>query len=116
LALEDGDAADAVELLDAARTIDRGVSPRTRPALLRTLGRAHAASGDLARAIAVLSEAFDQVAGEPHDVALTAQFGTLLASAYTEHGQPAAAERILDTVLADEAVLAANDGAELEWR
>jgi tetratricopeptide (TPR) repeat protein len=115
LELEDGDAARAVELLNAARTTDRGVSPRTRPALLRALGRAYAAGGDLARAIAVLSEAFDQVAGEPHDVALTAQFGTLLASAYTEHGQPAAAERVLDTVLADEAVLA-GDGAEVEWR
>jgi tetratricopeptide (TPR) repeat protein len=104
-----------VGLLEEALDVDPRPTPRDRPGLYRALGRAHAGSGDLVRGIAVLRTAFDEVAGEPADVALMAQLGTFLANAYTDNGDFGEAERVLAAIISHEVELAPGNAVRLEW-
>jgi tetratricopeptide (TPR) repeat protein len=115
LALELRDDSRAVGLLEEALDVDPRPTPRDRPGLYRALGRAHAGSGDLVRGIAVLRTAFDEVAGEPADVALMAQLGTFLANAYTDNGDFGEAERVLAAIISHEVELAPGNAVRLEW-
>ena len=105
----------AIELLEDARQADTRTGPRERPALHRALGRAYAGTGDLPRAIATLTRAFDDAAAKPADAALLTQFGTYLANAYTDSGRFAEAEQVLARVLQHEAELAPGNAVRLEW-
>ncbi len=115
LAVEQRRDARAIALLEDALAADPRATPRERPALHRALGRAYAGSGDLIRAIAVLRSAFDDVAGDPPDVALMAQMGTYLANAYTDNGDFAEAEQVLAAIISHEAELAPGNAVRLEW-
>src|SRR6185312_11501572 len=99
LALDSRDDARAVELLEQARVCGQPPTARERPSLYRALGRAHAGTGDLIQAAAVLQTAFDEVSDAPVDPALMVQFGSYLANAYTDRGRFADAEQVLRRVL-----------------
>jgi tetratricopeptide (TPR) repeat protein len=88
---------------------------RERPALYRALGRAHAGTGDLIQAAAVLQTAFDEVADQPVDAALMVQFGSYLANAYTDRGRFADAERVLRRVLRHEHEIDPANLIRLDW-
>jgi tetratricopeptide (TPR) repeat protein len=115
LALDGGDEARAVELLEQARVCGPTPSARERPALYRALGRAHAGTGDLIQAAAVLQAAFDEVADTPVDAALMVQFGSYLANAYTDRGRFADAEQVLRRVLRHEHEIDAANLIRLDW-
>lgn len=80
IALQDRRDGEAVDLLEQALESGSATGPRERPALHRALGRAHAGTGDLARAIAVLQAGFDEASTAPADPALMVLFGTYLAN------------------------------------
>jgi transcriptional regulator with XRE-family HTH domain len=92
----------AIELFGEALDADPGICPRERPALYQALGRAHAGTGDVGRAVAVLQDAFDDASREPLDVPLMVRFGSYLANAHTDHGRFAEAERVLARLLRHE--------------
>jgi transcriptional regulator with XRE-family HTH domain len=99
LAMAERDDARAARLFEEARSADGPVSARVRPALYVALGRAYAGTGDLARSVAVLGEAFEDARAEPADVRLMVRFGTAFANAYTDQGEFAQAEAVLGEVL-----------------
>lgn len=115
LALDSGDEARAVELLEQARACGPTPTARERPALYRALGRAHTGTGDLIQAAAVLQTAFDEVADDPVDAALAVQFGSYLANAYTDRGRFADAEQALRRVLRHEPEIDAANLIRLDW-
>jgi tetratricopeptide (TPR) repeat protein len=115
LALDSGDDARAVELLEQARACGPTPGARERPALYRALGRAHTGTGDLIQAAAVLQTAFDEVADDPVDAALAVQFGSYLANAYTDRGRFADAEQALRRVLRHERDIDAANLIRLDW-
>ncbi len=90
-------------------------SARERPALYRALGRAHAGTGDLIQAAAVLQAAFDEVCEAPADAALMVQFGSYLANAYTDRGRFADAEQVLSRVLRHEREIDGANLLRLDW-
>jgi transcriptional regulator with XRE-family HTH domain len=101
------------EALEAAAT---AATSRARPALHETLGRAHAGLGRMDRSISVLRAALDDVLEEPADPGLAVRFGVLLASAYTDAGQPDDAYGTLEAISRFRAVLADPIAlARLEW-
>jgi tetratricopeptide (TPR) repeat protein len=106
---------EAVDLLEQALATGASTGPRERPALHRALGRAHAGTGDLTRAIAVLRKGFDEAASDPPDPALMVLFGTYLANAYTDTGRFGDAEAVLERVVAHERDLAPGNALRLEW-
>jgi tetratricopeptide (TPR) repeat protein len=106
---------DAVALLDQARATGTATGPRERPALHRALGRAHAGTGDIARATAVLRAAFDDATADPADATLMVLFGTYLANAFTDAGRFGEAEEVLARVLTREGDLAPGNVLRLEW-
>jgi tetratricopeptide (TPR) repeat protein len=105
----------AAALLQSALDLDVPAGPRERPALHRALGRAYAGMGDLTRAIAVLSAAFDDASADPPDAALMTLFGTFLANAYTDAGLFGEAEAALARVLRHRPDLAPGNVVRLEW-
>jgi len=113
-ARRDGEAARLCE--EAMRVSPVPATSRARPGLHETLGRALAGLGRMDRSIAVLRAALDEAVEEPADPGLAVRFGVLLASAYTDAGQPEDAYQTLDTisrfrdVLGDPVAL-----ARLEW-
>lgn len=115
LALDAGEDAEAVGLLEQARACGPTPSARERPALYRALGRAHAGTGDLIQAAAVLQMAFDEVADEPVDAALMVQFGSYLANAYTDRGRFADAEQVLRRALRHEGEIDPANLIRLDW-
>jgi tetratricopeptide (TPR) repeat protein len=116
LALDTRDDARAVELLEQARACGPAPpSARERPALYRALGRAHAGTGDLIQAAAVLQAAFDEVCAEPVDAALMVQFGSYLANAYTDRGRFSDAEQVLTRVLRHERDIDGANLLRLDW-
>ncbi len=115
LALDAGEDAQAVDLLEQARACGPAPSARERPALYRALGRAHACTGDLIQAAAVLQTAFDEVADEPVDAALMVQFGSYLANAYTDRGRFADAEQVLRRALRHEGEIDSANLIRLDW-
>jgi transcriptional regulator with XRE-family HTH domain len=115
LALDGGDDGRAVDLLEQARVCGPTPTARERPALYRALGRAHAGTGDLIQAAAVLQTAFDEVADEPVDAALMVQFGSYLANAYTDRGRFADAEQVLRRVLRHEHEIDPANLIRLDW-
>lgn len=106
LAADAGHDARAVALLERARDRDPAAGARLRPGLFEELGRSYAAEGDLARAIAVLRDALQDVSRAPADPSAIVRFGLYLASALTDHGDFAGAEQALAAVLAHERSLA----------
>ena len=115
LALDKRDDARAVELLEQARACGPAPGARERPALYRALGRAHAGTGDLIQAAAVLQAAFDEVCAEPVDAALMVQFGSYLANAYTDRGRFSDAEQVLTRVLRHEREIDGANLIRLDW-
>ena len=115
LALDGRDDARAVELLEEARTCGPMPSARERPALYRALGRAHAGTGDLIQAAAVLQAAFEEVCEAPADAALMVQFGSYLANAYTDRGRFSDAEQVLSRVLRHEREIDGANLLRLDW-
>jgi tetratricopeptide (TPR) repeat protein len=115
LALDQRNDARAVDLLEQARAIGPPPSPRERPALYRALGRAHAGTGDLIQAAAVLQAAFDEVCEAPVDAALMVQFGSYLANAYTDRGRFSEAEQVLGRVLRHEREIDGANLLRLDW-
>lgn len=116
LALERRDDQQAINLLEAARAAEPRVSPRERPNLYRSLGRAYAGIGDLAHAVAILRTAFEDALAPPPDVSLMVRFGTYLANAFTDRGRFAEAEGVLADVVRHEAdILDPTNRVRLEW-
>jgi transcriptional regulator with XRE-family HTH domain len=115
LALDARDDARAVGLLEQARVCGPPPTARERPALYRALGRAHAGTGDLIQAAAVLQAAFDEVSDDPIDAALMVQFGSYLANAYTDRGRFADAEQVLRRVLRHEREIDGVNLIRLDW-
>ena len=115
LALDSREDARAVELLEQARVCGPPPTPRERPSLYRALGRAHAGTGDLIQAAAVLQTAFDEVSDTPVDPALMVQFGSYLANAYTDRGRFADAEQVLRRVLRHEHEIDGANLIRLDW-
>jgi transcriptional regulator with XRE-family HTH domain len=115
LALDHRDDARAVDLLEQARACGPAPSARERPALYRALGRAHAGTGDLIQAAAVLQAAFDEVCEAPADAALMVQFGSYLANAYTDRGRFSDAEQVLARVLRHERDIDGANLLRLDW-
>jgi transcriptional regulator with XRE-family HTH domain len=116
IALDERDDGRAVALFDEARDLDDAADARSRPTLFLSLGRAHAASGDMARSLAVLRHAFEDVASAPVDPVLLVRFGTFLAYSYTDAGRPGDAELVLAQVLRHEAELTDPlSRARLSW-
>jgi transcriptional regulator with XRE-family HTH domain len=115
LALDRREDARAVELLEQARATGPAPTARERPALFRALGRAHAATGDLIQAAAVLQAAFDQVCAAPADPALMVQFGSYLADAYTDRGRFSDAEAVLSRVLRHDGEVDSAHLVQLDW-
>jgi tetratricopeptide (TPR) repeat protein len=113
-ARRDGEAARLCE--EAIAVSPLPATGRARPGLHETLGRAQAGLGRMDRSIAVLRSALDEAVAEPADPGVAVRFGVLLASAYTDAGQPEDAYRTLETitrfrdVLTDPVAL-----ARLEW-
>jgi tetratricopeptide (TPR) repeat protein len=106
IAAEAGRDEQAATLLERARTCDPAATPRTRPGLYEELGKAYAAQGDLVQACLVLEAALADAREAPADPSAVARFGLFLASALTDRGDFAAAERTLTEVLAVEPDLA----------
>jgi tetratricopeptide (TPR) repeat protein len=97
LELREGRPAEAVELLEQALTLFGG-DPASRPSLAEGLGRAHAALGEFAPAIALFrrcAETFD-AAG---DVLGSIRFACLLGYALTDSGNFAEAESVVAKAL-----------------
>jgi tetratricopeptide (TPR) repeat protein len=115
LALDQRDDARAVDLLEQARACGPAPSARERPALYRALGRAHAGTGDLIQAAAVLQAAFDEVSEDPVDASLMVQFGSYLANAYTDRGRFSDAEQVLSRVLRHERDIDGANLLRLDW-
>ncbi|HEY3766319.1 MAG TPA: helix-turn-helix domain-containing protein [Gaiellales bacterium] len=115
LALDQGDDARAVELLDEARSTGQAPSARDRPALFRALGRAHTGTGDLIQAAAVLQGAFDEVCEPPADTSLMVQFGSYLANAYTDRGRFSEAEQVLTRILRHDGDVDGANLVRLDW-
>ena len=103
------------DLLEQARACGPAPSARERPALYRALGRAHAGTGDLIQAAAVLQAAFDEVCEAPADAALMVQFGSYLANAYTDRGRFSDAEQVLSRVLRHEREIDGANLLRLDW-
>jgi len=113
-ARRDGEAARLCE--DAIRAAPGPATSRARPALHETLGRAYAGLGRMDRSIDVLRMALDEALAEPADPGLAVRFGVLLASAYTDAGQPDEAFRTLEAISAGRDVLRDPvELARLEW-
>jgi transcriptional regulator with XRE-family HTH domain len=113
-ARRDGEAARLCE--DAIRAAPGPATSRARPALHETLGRAYAGLGRMDRSIEVLRVALDEALAEPADPGLAVRFGVLLASAYTDAGQPDDAFRTLEAISAGRDVLRDPvELARLEW-
>ncbi len=115
LALDQRGDARAVDLLEQARACGPAPSARERPALYRALGRAHAGTGDLIQAAAVLQAAFDEVSEDPVDASLMVQFGSYLANAYTDRGRFSDAEQVLSRVLRHERDIDGANLLRLDW-
>ncbi len=96
LALRSGDPRRAVELAEET-LLEAGQQPEDRPALAECLARAHAALGQLAPAIAVLTRCRDHL---EDDALQFVRFSTLLGAALTDGGNFAEAERVIGSALA----------------
>jgi transcriptional regulator with XRE-family HTH domain len=113
-ARRDGEAARLCE--EAIRAAPVPATSRARPGLHETLGRAYAGLGRMNRSIEVLRTALDDALAEPADPGLAVRFGVLLASAYTDAGQPDDAYRTLEAIGAVRDVLGDPVAlARLEW-
>lgn len=113
--LDDRQDEKAADLLQRALDCPIPTGPRTRPALHRALGRAYAGTGDLTRATAVLSTAFEDASADPPDPTLMTLFGTYLANAHADAGRFGDAEAVLGRVLQHEADLAPGNIVRLDW-
>ncbi len=113
-ARRDSDAARLCE--EAIRAAPSPATSRARPALHETLGRAYAGLGRMDRSVEVLRGALDEALAEPTDPGLAVRFGVLLASAYTDAGQPDDAYRTLEAITGVRDVLSDPVSlARLEW-
>lgn len=96
LALRSGDPRRAVELGEGALQ-EAGQHPEDRPSLAECLARAHAALGQLAPAIALLTRCRDHL---EDDALQFVRFSTLLGAALTDGGNFAEAEQVIGSALA----------------
>ena len=97
VALREGRAHDAVELLTRALTA-RGGDPAAYPTLTEALARAHATLGEPAPAIALLEPCVERFEREGDPVQFV-RFSALLGYAFTDNGNFAEAERAVGKAL-----------------
>jgi tetratricopeptide (TPR) repeat protein len=99
-ATQRGDDARAVELLEEALTSEL-VSPRDRPDVYATLGRAYAALGTPARAVALFEGSLADVTEQaPDDVSAQVRFASYLSSALSDMGELERAQDVMSDALA----------------
>jgi transcriptional regulator with XRE-family HTH domain len=98
VALGEGRARDAVDLLEAALAAD-GLDPVAQPALAESLARAYAAAGELSPAIALLERCVAAYRRSP-DVLQYIRFAAMLGYALTDSGDFGGAERVVARALA----------------
>lgn len=96
LALRAGEPREAIELAEQALEAS-SEEPHERPELAQTLARAHAALGQFAPSIAILTLCRDRLA---NDVLQFVRFSTLLGAALTDAGNFAEAESVIAGALA----------------
>ncbi len=90
---------DAIEKLESGLE-QSPVSPRTRPDVYATLGRAYAASGQPQQAVELFERCLEEVSQEsPDDVAAQVRFTTYLSYALTDLGDLRRAEEVLEEAL-----------------
>jgi tetratricopeptide (TPR) repeat protein len=94
IAFERGDPRAAVELLEDALRV-AGVESADQPPVADTLGRAYAILGDHQPAVRIFRQALRR-AEERNDAVETVRFGVLLANAYIDNNDFAAAEALLE--------------------
>jgi transcriptional regulator with XRE-family HTH domain len=98
VALYEGKARDAMELLEAAIEAGR-LDPVEHPTIAESLARAYAAAGELSPAIALLQRCIDAYETSP-DALQYIRFASLLGYALTDSGDLGAAERVVAKALA----------------
>jgi tetratricopeptide (TPR) repeat protein len=98
VALHDGRARDAAELLEGAVETG-GLDPVEHPTIAESLARAYAAAGELSPAIALLQRCVDTYEASP-DVLQYIRFASMLGYALTDNGDFGAAERVVAKALA----------------
>jgi tetratricopeptide (TPR) repeat protein len=98
VALHEGRARDAVELLEEALEI-RPLDPVEQPTIAESLARAYASAGQLSPAIALLQRCVDTYEESP-DVLQYIRFASMLGYALTDSGDLGAAERVVAKALA----------------
>lgn len=114
LALQNSDAARAVEDLERAQRLYPALATED-PEFVETLGRAYARTNDYESAIATFLKAYER-AKEADDSIRVVRFGTLLANAYSDSGNFAAAEAVLGETIAAAASAAEPLGrARIYW-
>ena len=94
IAFERGEPRQAIELLEEALQIS-GAEVADQPSLADTLGRAYVAVGDVAPAIRIFRRAL-RLAEERNDAIESVRFSVLLANAYIDSSEFAAAEKLLE--------------------
>jgi tetratricopeptide (TPR) repeat protein len=98
VAAQQGDNAGAVELLEEATG---EVSPRDRPDVYATLGRAYAALGTPGRAVDLFERSLAHVTEQaPDDVSAQVRFASYLSSALSDMGELERAETVMTDALA----------------
>ena len=95
-----GDDAASVELLEEAASSGE-VSPRDRPDVYATLGRAYAALGTPGRAVELFERSLAQITDQaPDDVSAQVRFASYLSSALSDMGELERAEAVMTDALA----------------
>jgi tetratricopeptide (TPR) repeat protein len=97
VALHEGRARDAVELLERAVETG-GLDPVEHPTIAESLARAYGVAGELSPAIALLQRCIDTYEASP-DVLQYIRFASMLGYALTDNGDFGAAERVVAKAL-----------------
>jgi tetratricopeptide (TPR) repeat protein len=96
IAIRNGDPRLAIDLGEQALQVV-GEQPEDRPMLAESMARAHAALGEMAAAIAILTRCVDRMGD---DALQFVRFSSLLGAALTDSGNFAEAERVIGSALA----------------